>query len=97
MRCRSGKARWSTIRRNSLARTVPQAPKRCHKHGSGGERLDLYSVAKIGQTFDQTFLLLVGGAAIEVIAAEILVHRPVLEHVVDRGKDGRDDERSATC
>jgi hypothetical protein len=61
----------------------------CRKHGSGGERLDLHDVAKVGQTFDQTFLL--GGTAIEVIAAEVLVHRPILEHVVDRGKDGRDD------
>src|SRR5580698_9269903 len=79
------------LRRNSLARTAQQAPKPGQTHGSGGERLDLYSVAKIGQTFDQTFLLLVGRVAIEVIAAEVLVHRPVLEHVVDGGKDGGDD------
>src|SRR5262249_29109127 len=63
----------------------------CRKHGSGGERLELRDVAKVGQTFDQTFLLLIGGTAIEVIAAEVVVHRPILEHVVDRGKDGRDD------
>ena len=50
----------------------------CRKHGSGGERLDLHDVAKVGQTFDQTFLLLVGGTAIEVIAAEVVIHRPVL-------------------
>src|SRR5271169_780481 len=66
----------------------------CREHGSGGERLDLHDVAKVGQTFDQTFLLLVGGTAIEVIAAEVLVHRPILEHVVDRGKDGRDDSHN---
>src|SRR5258708_4292358 len=63
----------------------------CSKHGSGGERLYLHDVAKVGQTFDQTFLLLIGGTAIEVIAAEVLVHRAILEHVVDRGKDGGDD------
>jgi len=60
---------------------------RRHRHGSGGERLDLDSVAKVGQTFDQAVFLLVGGTAIEVIAAEVLVHRPVLEHVVDGGED----------
>jgi 2-polyprenyl-6-methoxyphenol hydroxylase-like FAD-dependent oxidoreductase len=63
----------------------------CHKlpsgsTNSGGERLDLYSVAKIGQTFDKAFLLLVGGMAIEVIAAEVLVHRPVLDFLADRGR-----------
>ncbi|HEY5067296.1 MAG TPA: hypothetical protein VIJ04_21035, partial [Xanthobacteraceae bacterium] len=26
-----------------------------HQHGSGGERLELHSVAKVGQTFDQAF------------------------------------------
>ena len=35
--------------------------------------------------------MLVGGTAIEVIAAEVFVHRPVLEHVVDGGKDGGGD------
>src|SRR5208282_831921 len=40
---------------------------------------------------DQALFLLVGGTAIEVIAAEVLVHRPVLEHVVDGGKDGGGD------
>src|SRR5665213_3538501 len=62
-----------------------------HQHGSGGERLELHSVAKVGQTFDQAFFLLVGGTAIEVIAAEVLIHRPILEHVVDGGKDGGGD------
>ena len=57
----------------------------------GGERLDLHSVAKVGQTFDQALFLLVGGTAMEVIAAEVLVHRAVLEHVVDGGKDGGGD------
>src|ERR1700693_5648656 len=59
----------------------------CRKHGSGGERLDLHGVAEVGQAFDQAIFLLVGGTAIEVIAAEVLVHRPILEHVVDRGKN----------
>src|SRR5215831_8732875 len=36
----------------------------CRKHSSGGERLDLHDVAKVSQTFDQTFLLLIGGTAI---------------------------------
>src|SRR5271157_5949734 len=54
----------------------------------GGERLDLHRVAKIGQAFDQAVFLLVGGTAIEVIGAKVLVHRPILEHVVDGGKNG---------
>src|SRR5258706_15531953 len=54
----------------------------------GRERLDLHGVAKVSQAFDQGFFLLVGGTAIEVIETEVLIHRPVLEHVVDGGKDG---------
>src|SRR5229473_2259453 len=64
---------------------------RCHKHGSGGDRRDLHSIAKFSQAFDQAIFLLVGGTTIEVIAAEILICRPVLEHVVDRGKVGGGD------
>ena len=60
---------------------------RCRGHGSGCDRLDLHRVAKVGQAFDQAIFLLIGGMANEVIAAEVLVHRPILEHVVDRGKD----------
>jgi len=60
---------------------------RCHRHGSGSDRLDRYRVTKVGQAFDQAIFLLVGGTANEVFAAEVLVHRPILEHVVDRGKD----------
>ena len=48
---------------------------RRHRHGSGSERLDLHSVAKVGQTFDQALFLLVGGTAIEVIAAEAAVKK----------------------
>src|SRR5229473_5404969 len=70
--------------------------RRCRDPGStclchGHDRLDLYGVAKVSQAFDQVCFLLVGRTAIEVIAAEVLVHRPVLEHVVDGGKDGGDD------
>jgi len=61
---------------------VPQAPRQCHKHSSGSERLEFYSVAKVCQTFDQALFLLVGGTAIEVVAAEVAIHRAVLEHVV---------------
>src|SRR5216683_368485 len=57
----------------------------------GGDRRDLHSIAKFSQAFDQAIFLLVGGTTIEVIAAEILICRPVLEHVVDRGKDGGGD------
>jgi hypothetical protein len=35
--------------------------------------------------------LLVGGLALEVVAAEVVIHRAVLEHVVDGGQDGGDD------
>src|SRR6266566_3579478 len=86
--------RWTLARSASRPRTkltsteLPQTPRRCHKDGSGGEWLDLHSVAKVGQPFDQAVFLLVSGTAIEVIAAEVLIHRPVLEHVVDGGKDG---------
>jgi hypothetical protein len=70
--------------------------RRCRELGStclchGRERLDLHGVAKVGQAFDQAFFLLVGRTAIEVTAAEVLVHRPILEHVVDGGKDGGGD------
>src|SRR5216683_1928306 len=57
----------------------------------GVNRRDLHSIAKFSQAFDQAIFLLVGGTTIEVIAAEILICRPVLEHVVDRGKDGGGD------
>src|SRR5487761_1094590 len=92
MRCRSGKARWRTRRKLTCSGHATNSPCwRRHRHGSGGERLDLHSVAKVSQAFDQAVFLLVGGTAIEVIAAEVFVHRPVLEHVVDGGKDGGGD------
>jgi hypothetical protein len=59
--------------------------------GSGSERLDRDCIAEIGQTFDQALFLPIGGTSIEVIAAEVLVHRAVFEHVVDRSKDGGRD------
>src|SRR6266853_4735676 len=70
--------------------------RRCQDPGStclchGHDWFDLYGVAKVSQAFDQVCFLLVGRTAIEVIAAEVLVHRPVLKHVVDGGKDGGDD------
>src|SRR5712671_580205 len=70
---------------------MPQPPWRCHKRRSGGERLEFHSVAKVCQPFDQALFLLVDGPALEVVAAEVLIHRAVLEHVVDGGKDGGDD------
>src|SRR5260370_30262408 len=47
----------------------------------GREWLDLNGVAKVGQAFDKTIFLLVAGTAIEVISAEVLVHRPIFDHV----------------
>jgi hypothetical protein len=41
------------------------------------------SLAKIRQALDEALFLLVSGAAIEVIATEVLVYRAVLERVVD--------------
>ena len=35
--------------------------------------------------------MLVGGVALEMVAAEVLIHRAVLEHVVDGGQDRGDD------
>jgi hypothetical protein len=67
-----------TLRRNSLARTVPQNPGQCHKHCSGDERLDLHGVNKVDRAFDQALFLLVSGTVNEVIAAEVLVHRSSL-------------------
>src|ERR1700692_325552 len=59
--------------------------------GSGSERLDRDCIAEVGQTFDQALFLPIGGTSIEVIAAEVLVHRAVFENVVDGSKDrGRD-------
>jgi hypothetical protein len=80
------------LTRNSPARTVPHMlaavpPSDATCLCRGGDRLDLHRVAKVGQAFDQAIFLLVGGTAIEVIGAEVLVHRPILEHVVDRGKN----------
>jgi len=62
-------------------------PCRCHKHCSGGDRPNFHGVVKLSQAFDQACFLLVGGTAIEVIAAEVLIHGPVLEQVIDGGKD----------
>src|SRR5580693_5781732 len=68
--------------------------------GSGSERLDRDCIAEVGQTFDQALFLPIGGTSIEVIAAEVLVHRAVFEHVVDsskdRGRDGHDRLCGAT-
>jgi hypothetical protein len=35
--------------------------------------------------------LLVGGVALEMVAAEILIHRTALEHLVDGSEDGGDE------
>ena len=82
------------------SKTKPKPALRpCHKllllampqTGSGSERLDRDCIAEVGQTFDQALFLSISGTSIEVIAAEVLVHRAVFEHVVDRSKDrGRD-------
>src|SRR5258708_34921297 len=64
---------------------------RCHKRGSGGERLEFDGVSEVCQAFDQACFLPVCGTTIEVIGAEILIHRAVLEHVVDGGEDGGGD------
>jgi hypothetical protein len=57
-------------------------------------------MAEVGQTFDQALFLPISGTSIEVIAAEVLVHRAVFEHVVDgskdRGRNGHDRLFGAT-
>ena len=63
----------------------------CGGYGLGGEGLDLHSVAKVSQAFDQASFLLVVGATIEVTGAKVLIHGPVLEHVIDGRKDGGGD------
>src|SRR5260221_10346590 len=64
---------------------------RCHKRGSGGERLEFDGVSQVCQAFDQACFLPVCGTTIEEIGAEILIHRARLEHVVDGGEDGGGD------
>ena len=68
--------------------------------GSGSERLDRDCIAEVGQTFDQALFLSISGTSIEVVAAEVLVQRAILEHVVDgskdRGRDGHDRLFGAT-
>jgi hypothetical protein len=57
----------------TLAWTVP-TPQPSNKHTSGGERRQCHFAAKVDhQCFDEALFLPVGGAAIEVIAAEALV------------------------
>src|SRR6516162_7806813 len=59
-----------------------------------GKRCELHSVPEVGQSFDEAVLLPFLVAGIEVVGAEVLVHRSVLEHVIDgredRGGDGHD-------
>jgi hypothetical protein len=55
----------------------------------GREGLDLNGVARSAKRLTRRFFLLVAGTAIEVISAEVLVHRPIFEHVVDGGEDTR--------
>src|SRR5439155_17844957 len=100
------KSAWTSLAAPRHRRYKPPRPKKkltgsgrathsscwwCHKHALDGERLDLHGVAEVGQAFDQGVFLLIRGTAIEVFATEVLIHRPVLEHVVDRGKDGGGD------
>src|SRR5487761_1178210 len=66
--------------------------------GSGGGPIEQFcncldSTAKVGQALDGAILLLVGGAALEAIEAKLVVHRAILEHVVDCGQDGGEDSR----
>jgi hypothetical protein len=58
---------------------------------SGGEGLQLHSVAKVSQAFDQASSLLVVGAPVEMFATEVVIHRPILKHVVDGREDGSRD------
>jgi hypothetical protein len=53
--------------------------------------LEFFGIAELCQSFDPALFLLVGGVAIEMVAAEVLIRRAILEHVVDGGQDGGDD------
>ena len=57
-----------------------------HRHDSGGDRREFCGVAEFGQTLDQALLLDLVGAPIEIVAAKVLVHRSILEHVIDGGE-----------
>src|SRR5215467_2954476 len=68
---------------------LPAAPQVWFR--SGGEGLELYSVAKVSQAFDQASFFLIVGAPVKMFAAEVLIHRPILKHVVDGREDGSRD------
>src|SRR4030095_10285067 len=59
-----------------------------------GERDEFHSIPEIGQALDEAVFLPFLGAGIEVVGAEVLIHRSVLEHMVDgaehRGSNGDD-------
>jgi hypothetical protein len=70
-------------------RTVPQAPGSATSSCSEG--LEFHGITGLLQAHDQAIFLLVGGVTLELVAAEILIHRAILEHVVDGGQDRGDD------
>src|SRR5262245_35826321 len=52
-----------------------------------GKGCELHSVPEVSKAFDETVLLPFLGVGIEVVGTEVLIHRSVLEHVID----GRED------
>jgi hypothetical protein len=68
---------------------LPAAPQA--RFRLGGEGLELHRVTKVSQAFDQAAFLLVTRAAVEMFATEVLIHRPILKHVVDGREDGSSD------
>src|SRR5215469_6950954 len=82
--------RWGT--RKKLPRTDHATSSRpCHRYGLGSEGFDLHGVAKVSEAFDQTSFFLVIGAVVKVFATEVVIHRPILKHVVDGREDGGGD------
>src|SRR6516225_2961204 len=78
--------------RKKLPRTDHATSSRpCHRYGLGSEGFDLHGVAKVSEAFDQTSFFLVIGAVVKVFATEVVIHRPILKHVVDGREDGGGD------
>src|ERR1700730_12239911 len=57
-------------------------------HGEGSER---NGVPEVGQALNEAMGLLLLGATVEVIGAEVLICGSVLEHVIDGGEEGSGD------
>src|ERR1700737_3650774 len=77
-------ASWRGERAQRRTRGRPSAP----LVGEGSER---NGVPEVGQALNEAMGLLLLGATVEVIGAEVLICGSVLEHVIDGGEEGSGD------